>query len=47
MDTISAFQKFKTEKQAVKHLEKIRWGKKSICPYCGVVGATKVKNTIN
>jgi transposase-like protein len=46
MDTISVFQKFKTEKQAVKHLEKIRWGKKSICPYCGVVGATKVKNTI-
>lgn len=45
MDIVSIFQKFKTQASCIKHLEKIRWGKKPVCPYCGCIGATKVKAT--
>ena len=45
MDILTVIKKFKTQKQAIKHLEKIRWGKKPFCPYCGSVRATKVKAT--
>jgi len=45
MDIVSVFQKFKTQKQAIKHLEKVRWNKKPVCPYCGFVEATKVKDS--
>jgi transposase-like protein len=45
MDIVSVFTKFKTQLQCIKYLEKVRWNKKPICPYCGCVGATKVKET--
>jgi len=28
------FKDFPSEKECIKHLEKIRWGDKPICPYC-------------
>ena len=45
MDIVTVFQKFKTQFQCIKHLEKVRWNKKPSCPYCGCIGATKVKST--
>ena len=31
---LSLFKKFPTEESCIKHLEKIRWGDKPVCPYC-------------
>ena len=35
MNIIQVFKQFPTQKSCVKHLEKIRWGDKPICVYCG------------
>ena len=34
MNIIQFFKTFETNEQAVEYLERIRWGKKAICPYC-------------
>lgn len=34
MNLLEINKKFPTEKDALKHLEKVRWGKEVICPYC-------------
>jgi transposase-like protein len=34
MNIIELFQSFKTQDQAIEHLEKVRWHGKPICPYC-------------
>lgn len=43
MDIVSIFNKFKTQKQAIKFLEKTRWGKEIKCTYCGSDRITKRK----
>ena len=43
MDIVSVFTKCKTQASCIKFLEKTRWNKNPVCPYCGCVGATKVK----
>lgn len=35
MNIIEIFKQFPTQESCVKHLEKIRWGDKPICVYCG------------
>lgn len=35
MNIIQIFKKFPTQKSCIKHLEKVRWGDKPICVYCG------------
>jgi len=35
MNIIQIFKQFPTQESCVKHLEKIRWGDKPICVYCG------------
>ena len=39
MNIIEIFQSFKTQEQAIEHLEKVRWGSEPHCPYCGSVHA--------
>lgn len=34
MNILELFQSFKTQEQAVDHLEKVRWKGRPICPYC-------------
>lgn len=34
MNILELFQSFKTQEQAVEHLEKVRWHGRPICPYC-------------
>lgn len=45
MDIVTVFRKFKTQEQAIKYLEKARWGKAPVCPYCNSTHATKVKES--
>jgi transposase-like protein len=35
MNIIELFQSFQTQEQAVEHLERVRWGGRPVCPYCG------------
>lgn len=35
MNILDLFQSFKTDEQAVEHLERVRWHGRPICPYCG------------
>jgi transposase-like protein len=35
MNILELFQSFKTQEQAVEHLEKVRWKGEPSCPYCG------------
>lgn len=46
MDIVSIFTKFNTQLKAIKFLEKVRWGKKIKCAYCGSCRITKVKKSI-
>jgi transposase-like protein len=46
MNILEITKKFSTQKKCLDHLEKVRWNKKPVCPYCGCVGATKVKESI-
>ena len=34
MNLIQLFKKFPTQESCITYLEKTRWGKKAICPYC-------------
>jgi len=34
MNIIEIYKKFPTEKDCIKHLETVKWGKKPVCPYC-------------
>ena len=34
MNIIDIYKKFPTQKSCIKHLEKVRWGKNPVCPYC-------------
>ena len=34
MNIIEIYKKFPTQKSCIKHLEKVRWGKNPVCPYC-------------
>ena len=34
MNIVEIFQSFKTQEQAIEHLEKVRWGGQPCCPYC-------------
>lgn len=34
MNILELFNTFKTQEQAVEHLEKVRWKGKPVCPYC-------------
>jgi len=43
MNIISIINKIRTQREAIKYLEKMRWGKKPICPYCGSEKSSKVK----
>lgn len=35
MNIIEIFQSFTTQEQSVEYLERVRWGDKPYCPYCG------------
>jgi transposase-like protein len=35
MNILDLFKTFQTQEQAVEYLEKVRWGKEPVCPYCG------------
>jgi len=35
MNIIEVFRKFPTQKKCIQYLEKMRWGKTPVCPYCG------------
>lgn len=35
MNIIELFQSFQTQEQAIEHLERVRWGGRPVCPYCG------------
>ena len=35
MNIIQIFQKFPTQESCIRHLEKMRWGDKPVCVYCG------------
>lgn len=39
MNIIELFQTFKTQEQAIEHLEKVRWSGEPSCPYCGSCNA--------
>jgi len=39
-------RKFGTQSKCITHLEKLRWGKKPVCAYCGSTHVTKRKNGI-
>ena len=34
MNIIEIFEKYPTQDSCIKHLEKVRWPEKSVCPYC-------------
>ena len=34
MNVLELFQTFKTQEQAVEHLERVRWHGRPVCPYC-------------
>jgi transposase-like protein len=34
VDIREIFQSFKTQEQAIEHLEKARWNSRPVCPYC-------------
>jgi transposase-like protein len=42
MNIIEIYKKFPTEKDCIKHLEKVRWSGKPICPYCTSGKVTQV-----
>ena len=35
MNIVQIFEKFPTQKDCIKHLERKRWGSTPLCPYCG------------
>lgn len=35
MNIFEVYKRFPDQKTCIKYLEKVRWGKKPICPYCG------------
>ena len=37
MNIIQIFKQFSTQESCIKHLEKVRWGDKPICPYCSSI----------
>ena len=37
MNIIQIFKKFPTQENCIKHLEKVRWGDKPICTFCGSI----------
>ena len=41
MDILYIFNIYKTQTKCVKHLEKVRWNNKPICPYCSSDRITK------
>ena len=42
MDLIEIFNKFPTQKDCIKHLEKIKWDNSPVCPYCYSTNSTKM-----
>lgn len=40
MNIIEIYKKFPTEKDCIKHLETVKWGKKPACPYCKSLNST-------
>ena len=34
MSIVQVYKKFPTDQDCLKHLEKIRWGSKPVCPHC-------------
>lgn len=43
MNIVSINKKFGTDEKCFKYLEKTRWGRKPICPYCGSKKVVKLK----
>jgi len=43
MNIVSIFKQFPTQKACVEHIEKIKWGDKAICPYCGSAHCSTMK----
>ncbi len=43
MNLLSISRKFNTENKCYAYLEKLRWGKKPVCPYCGSKNIVRLK----
>jgi len=44
MDIIQIYEIFPTQKDCIKHIEKVLWNNKSTCPYCKSTKSTQSKN---
>ena len=42
MNIVSIYSLFPTEKDCIKHIEKVRWPDKPICPYCKSTNTTSI-----
>jgi transposase-like protein len=42
MNIFEVYKKFPNQKSCIQHLEKVRWGKEPICPYCGSKNTNKL-----
>jgi transposase-like protein len=42
MNIISIFEQFPREEDCIKHLEKVRWNGKPVCPYCESTNSTPI-----
>ena len=38
---VEIYRRFPTREAAVSHLERVRWGEKPECPYCGWIGVSR------
>lgn len=43
MNIIQIYRLFSTHQHCIKHLEKVKWNNKPVCPYCFSVKSTKFK----
>lgn len=46
MNIIQVFKKFPTQESCVEHLEKARWGKTPVCPYCGSTNTNSLESEL-
>jgi transposase-like protein len=44
MNIITIYKRFPTHEDCLKHLEKVRWKNRPVCPYCGSIKTTPMPN---
>jgi len=45
MNIVSVYETFLTNDDCIKHLERVRWGNKPVCPYCNSDNTRPLPNT--